>query len=43
MKQPFHELKLETNSVGDCMAKITCDYEDFEITIPKNITILDAR
>ena len=36
------ELKLETNSVGDCMAKITCDYEDFEITIPKNITILDA-
>jgi ring-1,2-phenylacetyl-CoA epoxidase subunit PaaE len=24
------------------MAKITCDYEDFEITIPKNITILDA-
>jgi ring-1,2-phenylacetyl-CoA epoxidase subunit PaaE len=36
------ELKLETNLGGDSMAKITCDYEDFEITIPKNITILDA-
>jgi ring-1,2-phenylacetyl-CoA epoxidase subunit PaaE len=29
------ELKLETNLGGDSMAKITCDYEDFEITIPK--------
>jgi ring-1,2-phenylacetyl-CoA epoxidase subunit PaaE len=36
------ELKLETNLGGDSMAKITCDYEDFEITIPKNMTILDA-
>jgi ring-1,2-phenylacetyl-CoA epoxidase subunit PaaE len=36
------ELKLETNLGGDSMAKITCDYENFEITIPKNMTILDA-
>ena len=36
------ELKLETNLGGDSMAKITCDYEDFEISIPKNMTILDA-
>lgn len=35
--------KIESNlSESNSKAKITCDYEDFEITIPKNMTILDA-
>ena len=39
--------KIETEVVAnvsseETLAKITCDYEDFEISVPKNMTLLDA-
>ena len=37
------ETEVEANvSSEEILAKITCDYEDFKISVPKNMTLLDA-